>query len=277
MKTVAITFIILSSCISAPKEPSLFNQAEDALNRGLLREAVELYQKSIHLENDTAYAQERLGVALYKSGDYKGSIKHIKKSLPQLEKKFEVHYVLGECFRLLKKYKKAIISYKKALTIEKNNLRALRSLAWVYWKKHNYKKALEIAERTNFEKKDEEMSIILLRIYISLKKFERAHELIEQVEWSQNHLSIVWSLQGDISYGEHKFDLAMELYKKALNTNPLLASALMGLGRCLKKKGDEEKAMNLMNKARKIRPKNPRKKMEIFKNSKDEILRAEAS
>ncbi len=229
--------------------------ADDFVSQGLYREAIYQYQEALKLQAHNATAHAHLGFILLKVGDYKGAIQHLEQSLNAFKTDFEVNFALAEAYRVSKVYSKSIYFYQSALEIRKNDLKALRSLAWTYLKIRFYSEALQTATAANsLYPKDEDTKVILARTLISLKQFSKASGLVRNFPWSSQNKAGAYSLGGDIAMGKGKINEAMKFYRKALKDNPLLASALFGLAKALMQKRDFAQARTFLEKGIRIAP-----------------------
>jgi tetratricopeptide (TPR) repeat protein len=238
MKDILLLFLLIS-CASLPQYEDRVASGNEFLNQGLYREAIESYRDAIKINEKAPSVHKHLGVVLFKVGAYEESIMHLMKCFPDFQNNFEVNFVLGESYRALKLYDKAIIFLQKSLFLEKESMAALRSLSWTYLKLKDYKKAKKYAEKAlHLNRSDEESLIILLHIYSSLQQYKQMIKIIETYHEEFINPAIVLALKGDAYLGLKEIDEAIDFYKKALKIDPLLSRAFLGLSECYEIKED---------------------------------------
>ena len=232
-------------------------QGNEYAKDGLLREAAESYQKAI--KADAAYfpAYRNLGMIYVKMGEYKRATRNLEISMESYENDFDANYYLGEAYRGQDKYAEAIFRYKKSLTIRKDDPRALKPLAWSYFKIRYYSEALVTARKLSVVAKDDDQtSIILARTLLKLKRPREALAVIKKGKSKIKRSSLPYyhSVEGDIQYEMGHTKLAIKNYRAALKVQPLLAGALLGLGKSMLKNNQDPKAITYLERAIRIRP-----------------------
>lgn len=253
---LAFAFGTLSGCQTTPKKNyvAIGNQyAKD----GLLREASEAYKKALAKSPNHAAAQRNLGMVLVKLGDYRGASRHLEKSMKKYERDFDANYYLGESYRAQDKYAEAIFRYKRALKIKEGDPRALKPLTWSYFKIRYYSEALVHArELQKVAGSDDQTAIIVARTLLKLKRANEALATVRTARKTMAKTSRAFfnSVEGDILYelGENK--KAEDMYRDALKDQPLLAGALLGLGKCMLSMDKTKQAISYMERAVRVRP-----------------------
>ncbi len=254
---VLLGLSLLASCASQPKKNNLAVGNQYARD-GLLREAVEAYKKEIAQKPQNMTAHRNLGMVLVKSGDYRGAVRYLEKSMAKYDDDFDANYYLGEAYRAQDKYSEAIFRYKKALKIKENDPRALKPLAWSYFKIRFYSEALATAnDLQKFAPDDDQTGIILARTLLKLNRAKDALAVIENAKKkiAPGSRAYYASVEGDAFYDMGNRKAAENAYKEALKIQPLLAGALLGLGRTSLDDGKTKLAINFMERAVRIRPK----------------------
>jgi tetratricopeptide (TPR) repeat protein len=194
---------------------------------------------------------------LVKLGNYKAATSHLEKAITHYATDFDTNFYLGEAHRGLDKYSEAIFRYKVALSVQPDAPKALKPLAWSYFKIRYYSEALLSARRLHkIAPKDSQAPIILSRTLLKLKRPNEAITLLKKAKAhvAANTLPYYQSVEGDLLYEKGDLDGAMKAYRAALKDRPLLAGALLGLGRCLYDKGKTKKALTFMQRAVRIQP-----------------------
>jgi tetratricopeptide (TPR) repeat protein len=153
----------LFGCATTPK-PEHLPLGNQYAKDGLLREAAEEYKKAIAEKPQLAAAHRNLGMVLVKLGDYKAASRHLEQAIGKYEKDFDANYYLGESYRAQDKYAEAIFRYKKALKLKDGDVRAMKPLAWSYFKIRYYSEALVTArELQKAAPEDDQVGVILAR------------------------------------------------------------------------------------------------------------------
>lgn len=252
----ALVAFFLLSCAS-PSKKNIVQLGNQYARDGLLREAIDAYKKALSQSPNNATIHRNLGMVLVKVGDYKGASNHLEKSMRRYERDFDANFYLGEAYRAQDKYAEAIFRYKKSLKIQDENPRALKALAWSYFKIRYYSEALNIAR--NLQKianDDDQTAIILARTLLKLKRPKEAFTTLKIAKKSIDASSRPYynSVEGDILYEQGYAPAAEKAYREALREQPLLAGALLGLGRCLLNERKNKLAINYLERAVRIRP-----------------------
>lgn len=224
---------------------------------GLLREASEAYKKALAQRPNNTTAHRNMGMVLVKMGDYKAATRHLEKAMKRYEKDFDANFYLGEAYRAQDKYAEAIFRYKKALKIKDADPRALKPLAWSYFKIRYYSEALIVAR--NLQKvaaDDDQTGIILSRTLLKLKRPKEALASLRTAKRTIERSSRPFynSVEGDILYDMNDIAGATKAYRESLKDQPLLAGALLGLGRCMLGEGKTKQAITYMERAVRVRP-----------------------
>lgn len=247
---------IFAGCATSDKK-NYVSVGNDYARDGLLREAAESYKKALAARPENATANRNLGLVLVKLGDYKAAVRHLEKAMSRYEGDFDANFYLGEAYRATDKYAEAIFRYKSALRLDNDNPKALKPLAWSYFKIRYYSEALEAGKKlTKVASADDQTAIIVSRTLLKLKRPGEALKTLRLARKSIQKSSIPYynSVEGDILFEMGKTKSAGKLYRDALREQPLLAGALLGLGRCLLQEGKTDKAITFMERAVRIRP-----------------------
>jgi tetratricopeptide (TPR) repeat protein len=261
--------LILGSCASSigtntslptrePQQLSYVSQANQYAKDGLLREAVDAYKKAIAKEPGNLTAYRNLGIILLKAGDAQGAIANLEKSLPEFEDNFEANFYLGEAYRNEEKLAEAIYRYKKALKIQSDEPRAVKSLAWSYYKIRYYSEALNLAQKLQkISPNDDQPTMILARVQMKLKRENEALAALKKgLEKADRQAQPYFqSVIAEVLASQGKSAEALDVWRKALKLQPMLAGALLGTGRLLLEQGSSKEATDYLERAVHIKPK----------------------
>ena len=196
-------------------------------------------------------------MVLVKTGDYKNAVLHLEKSLSRYSVDYDANFYLGEAYRALDQYADAIFRYKMALKIRPDETRTLKALAWSFFKIRYYSEALSSARKlVAIAPQDEQAAIILARTLLKVKRTKDALATIQSATTRAPKQAVPYlkSVEGDIYYEGGDKKRAQEAYRIALKDQPMLAGALLGLGKCLVDEGDMPKAISFMERAVRVRP-----------------------
>lgn len=255
LKLAVVATLFVGCQTAAPKNfVAVGNQyAKD----GLLREAAEAYKKAIAQKPENVTAHRNLGMVLVKIGDYKAATRHLEKAMTRYEKDFDANYYLGEAYRGQDKYSESIFRYKRALKIKDKDPRALKPLAWSYFKIRYYSEAFVTAkELRSVAPNDEQGGIILARTLLKLKRAKEALATVRSSRKSVPRAALPFysSVEGDILTDLGNLTEAEKFYREALKEQPLLAGALLGLGRCSLAANKPKQGITYLERAVRLKP-----------------------
>ncbi len=259
-----IAFLLLQSCtsteappLSSPEQSSSLQQGNQYAQDGLYREAIDQYQNALRINPKDASTNRNLGMVFVKIGSYKAAIRHLEASIVTFDNDFETNYYLGEAYRADEDYASAIYRYQKALLVKANEPRALKALSWSYFRIRYYKEALTSAQTLyHLDPKDSQNAIILARTYLKLRQFPRGLSLIRRAkaDSTAQTLPYLLSVEGDLLATQGRCPAALKVFAAALKEQPLLAGALLGVGRCHLESQKFDEAITYLERALRIRP-----------------------
>lgn len=226
---------------------------------GLYREAIQKFQLVIHSDAKNPEANRNLGIVYVKTGQYDNAIKHLSIAIEKLPRNFETNYYLAEAKRTQDKFDEAIFHYKTALEIEPKNTQTMKALAWSYFQIRYYKAAFDVAKNLkSLVKNDVQVDIILARILDRMGRPKAALNTLQKAltYTESSQLPYLKSVLGDVYMRAGNCKKAKDIYQDALKKQPLLAGALLGLGKCLIKEGGrDDLARSYLESAVRIKPK----------------------
>lgn len=240
------------------KETSALSTGHQYARDGLFREAIGAYKKAERIEPRNLLIQKNLGIIYVKTGDYAKAIINLEKALRRYGNNFATNYYLGEAYRAKEKFGQAIYRYNRALELKPNNLKALKALAWSYYKVRFYAEALRTAQRVNrISDTDHQGIIIASRTLLKLGRHNKALALLSRAKarTKEGDLPYLLSVEGDIFFQAGQIEKAEATYREALKEQPLLAGALLGLAKCLlNSEGQMPQAIRYLERAVRIKP-----------------------
>lgn len=219
--------------------------------RALLR-----FEKTLKEDPKNTNALEGVILALIRLGRYYEAIAYIGKRT-ELEPPCSLcDFYLGESYRALDKCSFAIKHYKKALKKRPGSKQILRSLSWALYEEGEFEEGYqlinEVYRRSPF---DVDTTIIRIRFLLELKDFKAvlktSDEALHQVKKAKLKAQF-YSFKGDVHTGFLQFGKAKKFYQKALFLQPLLGSALLGLGKNYYFTKQEEKAEKYLTQALRV-------------------------
>lgn len=231
------------------------NYAKD----GLLREAINEYKKVLDKKPNHFTARRNMGLVLVKIGDYKQAVTALEKIIKHFSQDFDTCFYYAEALRGKRNYADAIFWYNNALRINSKDPKVLKALAWSYFSIKYYSEALKTAKDLyNLDENDPQSVIIVARTFVKLDRPKDAFKILKKIkkQIKSNHplYANILSLEGDINYDLGKADKAKASYIESVKIQPLLASALFGLGRCFLDENDYDNAISHFERAIRIKP-----------------------
>lgn len=256
---LCVGLTVLQGCTTAPKKKPRLSQEDyvrkgkKQFNRKNWQKAHRYFAKAGRLAPPSRSLLKYLGVTRYHLGDYQNSVEALKKISVKSPADFEVHFYMAESQRKRGEFAEAVYSYKKALEFDEGNLKALRGLAWSYFRIKYYKGALRIADKLAKTKPNDVPTLLLIaRIYNKVGYLGKSEHAVKTAEYyaQESNKAYVYSLKAQLLFHLGKIKGAKALLKKALHLEPLLESALLTMGKCLLVEGKEpEKAMVYLKRA----------------------------
>ena len=256
-----LSFSVSCSTNSKPKHPlaGQLKEGNQYARDGLYREAIITYRKILESRPNFYPAHRTIGIVYVKVGNYNKAIDHLEKSITNYRDDFQSNFFLGESYRALANFDDAIFRYKKALKIRPGDIRASKALAWSYHKIRYYKASLNTLKKISISAPhDTEVSVILARTLLKTNRISKALNIINSAKTyaKSSQMPYLESVEGDCYFHLKNYSKAIKIYRSALKTQPLLAGALLGLGKSLLKKGnnDASQAISYIKRATRLKP-----------------------
>jgi tetratricopeptide (TPR) repeat protein len=249
------------SCVTRTDQDRIeVSEADAYASDGLLKEAAEKYRNIIKKNPKNSWANRNLGLVQLRMKDYRSSIQSLEAVNEKFPNDQDLNFALGEAYRSTEKYPEAIFRYQRVLEFEPRNSRALKGIAWSYYKLRYFPEALaniRLYQPQQGDVDDGQAAIIEARILTRMDRFEDALKLIRQKKQqldNKANLAFMMSVEGEITALRGDCPSANKIFRDALKRNPLLAGSLFGLGKCLVKNGESELAIDYLERAVRLRP-----------------------
>jgi len=258
IKILFFALIFLMSC-SSDNDASLKEvvSADAKAKQGLIREAIEKYSAVLKKNDRNMWAHRNIGIVYLRAKEYQSSVEHLEKSLIRFENDFEVNFSLAEAYRSLDKHAEAIFRYQRANVVRSNNVEVLKGLAWSYYKIRYLKDAVTtIQQAKKISKDDPQILVMESRILVRSNRISDAASVIRKAKSiaDDSMLPYIQSVEGDVIAAGGDCSGATKIYRDALKRQPLLAGALLGLGKCLIDSDNPTMAVEYLERAVRIRP-----------------------
>lgn len=167
-------------------------------------------------KTDTAQLEEKLSF--------------IKQQVDMKPNDSDLRVQLGYVYFLKKDYDKAIDQYKTAISLDKNYYPSYLNMAIVYDKKNKPQDSLEMASKAaKLAPKDYKGHLLKGIAYRKLEMYDKANEsLQEALNFMSTNADIIYEI-GQVAEARGKEKEAEDIYKEALNYDPLYKPALEAL------------------------------------------------
>lgn len=240
-------------------DEKLLEQANQYARDGLLREALQTLGDYLERNPNDPTAHRTAGILLVKTGSYKKAGQHLSLAFASYPNNYEVNFYMGEAMRMQNRFADGIYHYKRALEIEPKNTNSLKALAWSYYNIRYYSEAMRTARQLRrLAPNDFQVSIILARILNKIDMNDKALSILNRSETltTPENIPFLNSVKGDILLSMGDKQAAELAYRKALQDQPLLPGALIGLARKIieDKTPNNDIAITYLDRALKIRP-----------------------
>ncbi len=238
----------------------LLEQGNQYARDGLYREALATFDQFFDKHPEDPSANRTVGIIYVKMGAYKKALQYLDKAFTYFPNNYDLNFYYGEALRMQAHYGDAIYHYKRALEAEPKNVPALKALTWSFYSIRYYVEALRSAkELKKLVPNDFQAAIITARVLNKINLNDKAMAILNRTENTTNadNIPFLNSVKGDILYSMGEKEAAEQAYRKALQDQPLLPGALIGLGKKLlddRKPETRETAITYLDRAVKIRP-----------------------
>jgi len=223
--------------------------------QGKLQEAVESYEKAIHLKPDYAEAYNNRGFALQDLGQPAKAVESCEKAIHLKPGYAEAYNNRGVSLKDLGQLEEAVESCDKAIQFKPDYAEAYSNLGVALQALGRMEKAVESYEKAIQLKPDYADAYNNLgNAFRDLGQLEMAMESYEKAIQLMPDFEEVYSNRGNALRDLGQLEKAVESYEKAIQLKPDYADAYNNLGNALRDLGQLEKAVESCKKAIRLKP-----------------------
>jgi protein O-GlcNAc transferase len=186
-----------------------------------LAEAKPLYERVLALNPRQPDALHLLGLVAHQTGNHAGGAELIRKAIRQNDRVAPYHNSLGECWRGMGEWDKAVTCYRRVLRLDPRSADALANLGTVLKNQGKFAKAIE--------------------------HYRRAMKLRPDDPRDWANLGSAWCEWG-------RYPEAVEACRNAVRLAPRLFEGWMNLGIALRNLGQNQEAIEVLRRALALRP-----------------------
>ena len=185
------------------------------LNKDLVKAEAE-FKTAIKLDPNSEEAVTNVAYLYNEEGDSKRAVE-ILTSVPENARTAKIYSALGYTFEQLKDYKKAIEAYRQSITLDRDNLDAMRGLAQNLVNDNQIDAALQqYTAIQEADPEDPQAALRIAEIYRHQGKFDLAMENLKKAEaMVQDSLEVPYN-EALVLEAQGKFDEAADVLQKLL-------------------------------------------------------------
>lgn len=271
--TVSYSLLCFPSCFTPStssgsiKHISIGNKYAE---KGDFTRSAEQYRAALKLEPNSATAKRNLGIVLVKIGKFKEALSFLNDISQTYPKDAEFFYFLGEANRGIGFEAESIKAYQTALNLNSKDLRAIKSLSWVYLKTGKYDAAEQLIKKS-YQSNPLDLQLMLIMTSIDVKKERYTKAIKEMEEFEKSEFKIVSKDQttaetekilllnvlGNAYAGINDCTKAQKIYDIVLKSRPFLAPTLTDSAKCDLKANNMMQAKGKLEKAHSSEPDYP--------------------
>lgn len=152
-------------------------------NMGRYEEATDFYLEAVKLSKPNKELYLKVAESYEKQGDLAKSRSYLRKSITVDPYFDEAFFRIGETYRLEEKWSKAIMSFERAVKLNRENVDYLGALADAYMSVGEGELALEIFERIfQLDVQTKQNWINLATAYFNVDNFRKAFQVLQEAE-----------------------------------------------------------------------------------------------
>ena len=228
------------------------DQGRKAFESGDFARAEALFRRHLEIEPASAEAISNLAAIHSRRGEMGAAVALYQKALTANPKRVEIHFNLGVALVRSLDYRRAALSFRQFLKSFPRELRAREMLGICLVETGELRAAIDELEAVQREKPGE-ASVLFSLAYAHARggDAERGQALIAQIEAHPAQARLV---EGLIEYRRERFPEAKARFEEALADDPNSAPALAALGRMYLHETQDERAIEYLERARKLAP-----------------------
>ncbi len=222
---------------------------------GRLHEAEPIYRQILAADPNHVDARHLLGFIANQDGKHQAGAEVLQGALAERLNWAEVHYNLGNAWKIRGRLDEAVACYQRALQRQPDFAAAHNNLGVVFQDQGKldhavacYQRALQ--QQPDFAAAHNNLGIVLQdqgKLDEAVACYQRALQLIPDNAAVHNNLGNAWMERG-------KLDEAVACYHRALQLKPDYAEALNNLGNVLKDQGKLDQAVAYCQRALELKP-----------------------
>lgn len=171
------------------------------------------------------------GDNLYQEGDIDGAVDDYKKALSIDPNDINVHNSLGVCYGVMELYPDSLDEFETVINIDPDEFMAVYNIGLVYMLQGDMGKALEYFISADEKEKDVfEVVFQIGRVYLAMGKAEKAREHLEHAADLNPDSGVAFRYLGECHSMLGMTDEAVAAYKKAVKINPGDAVSMSAMG-----------------------------------------------
>ncbi len=249
----AISIYNKALALSSENVDVMTEKANTLLELGDIDQAIKLFRKVVEIESNYPRAYQGLGVAYEHLGDVSNAKKNYLKVLELEPHNVQVCYNVGMIYQKESDYNKAKIFFSKGTEINKKFLKNYLGLAENYEAQGNHKEALNVFKKA-IQLNPDQTFLHLAAGDFCLKHnlFQQAEELFSTAIGVNEDQIQLYNRLGIALRKQNKYKEAIVNYTKALKKEPDDPNLLYNQAKAYFFNGEEEAAIDILNKAFKL-------------------------
>ncbi len=222
---------------------------------GKLAEAREAYEAILRVNPRHPDVLHLLGVLAHQSGNHRRGVELIRKAIQGDKSVAYYHNNLGECWRGLKDYEKAIACYRRALHLDPKSADATANLGTVFKHQGKFAEAVELYRTSLALRPGDARNLSNLGgVFCELRQYDEAQECFQQAVRAAPQMFEAWLGLGISLKEAGKSFPAVEALKKSVELRPTDLVALNNLGVTLSTIGHWKDSVAILQEAARIAP-----------------------
>ena len=221
--------------------------------------AIKKYEKAIEINPKSWEAYLYWGLTLIGEHKYSEAKEKLELSVEYNPKEIRTLFLLASIETELGMYDDALLKYIFIINVTDNNFGAYHNIAYIYFKKKEYEKTIEYAQKSiGIAPFKVESYLLLGDTYLLQKRYKEAAGIYECGEKNNIKSIFMYISWGSIFQMKGKYQEAIDKYLKGIELCPDQANAeLYGrLAGCYYEIGDIDNAQMYANKTIELEPKN---------------------